>query len=185
MRALIIVAAAALCACGAPTTATTEIAAGCEATASSSWTPAGGASAYGVTAASEGADCANANATLTITDAAGAVVWTETFPANQVMMLAHATTPEDMTQALAEWVNPNTSPFQTTADLPVWPVGAEGPTHEEFPFYPEEGARQDTYEGLRSRAVPVICYVQGMESSACLTLENGQLNKIGIQTFPG
>ncbi|MEJ0060017.1 MAG: hypothetical protein WDM79_10765 [Terricaulis sp.] len=184
MRALIIVAAVALCACGAPTT-TTEVAAGCETTATNSWTPAGGASAYTLTATAEGADCASANATFTITDAAGTAVWTETFPANQVMFLAHVTTPAEMTEALAEWVNPNSSPFSTTADLPAWPVGADAPTHDEFPFYPEEGAQQDTYEGLRARAVPVICYVQGMESSSCLALENGQFNRIGLQSFPG
>jgi len=33
--------------------------------------------------------------------------------------------------------------------------------------------------------VPVFCYVQGMESMACVALQNGEMTKVGVQTFPG
>lgn len=55
----------------------------------------------------------------------------------------------------------------------------------EFPFYVEEGLDRAAYEAVRGRDAPMFCYIQGMESAACLALEDGRLAKIGVQSFPG
>jgi hypothetical protein len=56
----------------------------------------------------------------------------------------------------------------------------------EFPFYPEEGMDQVTYEQIRAEKQKIFCYVQGMESIACVAIsKNGAATKIGVQTFPG
>jgi hypothetical protein len=58
--------------------------------------------------------------------------------------------------------------------------------NSEFPFYLEpEWNDRVGYEELRARNAPMYCYVQGMESLACLALQDGQLYKIGVQSFPG
>jgi hypothetical protein len=49
----------------------------------------------------------------------------------------------------------------------------------------DEGVDRDSYEQVRVAKVPVFCYVQGMESLACVVLKDGGMSKIGLQTFPG
>ena len=73
----------------------------------------------------------------------------------------------------------------STADLPVWPAGADAPDAGEFPFYVEEGFDRTGYEGMRAADRAMFCYVQGMESLACVAAVDGRLDKIGVQTFPG
>jgi hypothetical protein len=36
-----------------------------------------------------------------------------------------------------------------------------------------------------ARAAIAVCYVQGLESLACLIERDGRLEKIGVQAFPG
>ena len=59
------------------------------------------------------------------------------------------------------------------------------PRSGEFPFYPEPYYDRSGYEVLRQSDVPLFCYVQGMESIACVALENGRMEKVGVQSFPG
>jgi hypothetical protein len=92
---------------------------------------------------------------------------------------------EDMQRRLNEWVNPPGAARDSTGDLPVSAAGARSPMSGEFPFYVEEGVDRARYEGLRGRDAPMFCYVQGMESEACLAFENGRVTKIGVQSFPG
>ncbi len=44
---------------------------------------------------------------------------------------------------------------------------------------------EDLYERLAGEAKPMFCYVQGMESLACLVEFDDRLEKIGVQSFPG
>lgn len=157
---------------------------GCSATASATW-QAGLAGDFRVEASAAGSNCGAAAATLTIRDPSGGTRWTEEYPAAQVMTLAGATSSEDMQAKLGDWINPSAAAYHTTADLPEWTRDEDNPMSGEFPFYPEEGIDRAAYEALRGRAVPVYCYVQGMESLACLAWENGELQKVGLQTFPG
>lgn len=151
----------------------------CPAQASHDW---GG---YAVTAIANGADCAQAQAVLTITTPGGDVGFTHTYPVAQVMVLRGAESPADMERMLREWIVPPGAAKDSTGDLPVWAANAEQPVSGEFPFYPEEGVDRAAYEALRRSDAPMFCFVQGMESEACVAAENGAVRTIGVQTFPG
>lgn len=157
---------------------------GCQTAASAPWRPLGGVE-FSVEASSAGPDCEHAVATLVIRDPANRVLWAEAYPAEFVMTLTEAHDAGAMRTALAEWIDSSNHTIATSAAFPEWPANAETPVSGEFPFYPEPGWERDSYEALRARDVPVFCYVQGMESQACLAWDNGGLDKIGLQTFPG
>jgi hypothetical protein len=185
MRAALIASLAVLAACtqeAAPPageTQTAEAVNNCPAQASAAW------DAFTIEAVATGADCAQAQATLTIRNANGGVAYTQTYPTSQVMVLVGAESPADMERMLREWVSPPGAAKDSTGDLPVWEANAEQPVSGEFPFYPEEGVDRAAYEALRRGDAPMFCYVQGMESEACLWNQNGVVTKIGVQTFPG
>ncbi|MGE0828384.1 MAG: hypothetical protein AB7O04_03420 [Hyphomonadaceae bacterium] len=175
----------AACAPTSPQEAQDAAAAGCSAQSTGPWRPAGQAPLV-ISAAANGPSCADAVATLTIANAAGVALWTQAYPVAQVMSLAdRSQNPEALREALDEWINPDTIGTHTTSDLPAWGEGQEAPASGEFPFYPEEGIDRAAYEALRAAALPTFCHVQGMESIACVALENGRVRKIGLQTFPG
>lgn len=183
MRPLIALAALALAACSQGEAPPQAAAAGCAAEASTTW--AAGDTRFSIAAQTAGADCAQASATLTIRGADGTVDWTESFPAAQVMTLAGARDAAAMRAALTDWIDPATIDMHTTGALPAWAANAETPMQGEFAFYPEEGIARAEYEALRGRDAPLYCFVQGMESAACLAYEDGRIEKIGVQTFPG
>jgi len=186
MRFIFGIAAIALAVACTPA-ATTETAAvsGCQAAATETWTPADGADPLTIEANSSGPDCAHAIATLTVRDASNDVMFADVFVTEQVMLLAGVADAAAMQTALAEWIDSDRPAFATTSALPDWPQGAESPDAGEFPFHVDEGLAQADYLALRSRGVPTLCYVQGMESLNCLALENEQLTPIGVQQFPG
>lgn len=155
----------------------------CPAQASTPWSA--GQITYTVQAVATGADCASASVAFTVRDPSGASIAAETYQANQVMTLANAESVADMERRLAEWITPAGAARDSTGDLPVWEVGADHPMSGEFPFYQDDGLDRAAYEALRRADAPMYCYVQGMESEACLVLQNGAFRKIGVQSFPG
>ncbi len=167
-----------------PTQSRTAAATGCGANASGHW-QADANTNFTLEAQSFGADCAKAVAVIVIRDAQGDVQWAEAAPAAHIMTLAQAHDVAAMQTALGEWINSSNHTIASSSALPEWPRGANGPQNGEFPFHPEEGADRQSYEALRAANVPVYCYVQGMESQACLALTNGALEKAGVQSFPG
>jgi len=183
MRAVIIIAAFALTGCNeqplSETANQAEAENGCPATASGVW------ESLRLEASAFGADCDEAQATITIRNNAGEALWSQIHPAGQNFTLAGAESVEDMQRRLNEWINPPGAARDSTGDLPEWPANADSPADGEFPFYVEEGVDRRTYEALRQRDAPMFCYTQGMESLACLALEEGRLTKIGVQSFPG
>ncbi|MEQ1618533.1 MAG: hypothetical protein ABL883_09350 [Terricaulis sp.] len=172
---VVAVAVAALGACQGGT----EGSSACVASASAEW------SGLRVAAAAEGEDCASAHATLTIKDADGATLFSETHVSANVMSLAQANDAAAMQAALADWINSSNNTMATSGALPDWPASAEAPESGEFPFYPEEGLSRDRYLAIRAADAPLFCFVQGGESQACLALQNGVLTKVGVQLFPG
>jgi hypothetical protein len=157
----------------------------CPAAASQPWRPLSGTE-FTVEAYADGPDCERAVATLVVRDAQGNVLYTEAAPSAHIMVLAQARGRAAMQVALAEWADAsNNTTMRTTAALPDWPAGANAPASGEFPFYVEPGYDRDSYLQLRESNVPLFCYVQGMESMGCLALQDGALNKIGVQSFPG
>jgi hypothetical protein len=159
--------------------------AGCTASANDAWRPAGGGE-FSIEATSAGPDCERSVATIVIRDGEGRVAWSEAYASEHVMVLASARDTGAMEVALAGWINPeaNTT-LQTSSALPDWPANAEAPQIGEFPFYPEPYLNREGYTTLRAENLPLYCYVQGMESLACLALDDGRLEKIGVQSFPG
>ena len=191
MRAWIASAALVLMACSPPAADTSAGSAstsqtavnGCAASANGPWQ--GGRDVFVVEASTEGADCANANATIVVKDTQGRELIHETYPAAHVMVLAQAHDVAAMNAALAQWVVWDNHTMSSTSALPEWPRGATGPQNGEFPFTPEEGMTRDAYNTLRTHNAPLFCYVQGMESQACYAWENGAFTKAGVQQFPG
>jgi hypothetical protein len=190
MRMMILSAALALAGGCAPATGAgagqTASVRGCQAVATAPWRPLSGVE-YTIEAFSSGPDCRHAVATIVIRDAQNSVIWAEAYAAAQVMVLAGANDEPALQAAMSEWIETDNPVFAATGALPAWPAGAAGPAgNSEFPFYLEpEWNDRVGYEELRARNAPMYCYVQGMESLACLALQDGQLYKIGVQSFPG
>ncbi|MES1199006.1 MAG: hypothetical protein ABUS48_03400 [Pseudomonadota bacterium] len=155
---------------------------GCPAHAAAVWRA--GENAFAVIGDTTGADCAHATATLSIRDGSQAVVYTASAPVADLMTLSSAKDAAAMQTALVQWIDPATA-ASTTNDLPEWSANAENPIRGEFPFYPEERIDRAVYSGIRAADAPMYCYVQGMESQACIAWTNGQMTKLGVQTFPG
>jgi len=136
-------------------------------------------------ASTSGANCAQSVVLLVVRDSSGDVVWTDALVAAHVMGLNEPTTQAAMTRALADWVRAPTTRPRTTADLAPWAQTSGHRGESEFPFRPEEWIDEVTYERLAGEAKPMFCYVQGMESIACLVEFDDRLEKVGVQSFPG
>lgn len=184
MRSFLIAGAFALTACSPAVGEADNLAVGCDARAATAWVA--GDQEYSIEATGAGPDCARAVATFVVRDASGAPIYAEAYLAQHVMVLADVSDAAAMEAALREWTSPaNSTTMNTTSALPDWAARANGPENGEFPFYVDESVDRDTYLGLRQANAPLLCYVQGMESMACLALRDGQLEKVGVQTFPG
>ncbi len=157
---------------------------GCSVSASAAWTPSAG-QVYRTEAFSNGPTCAQAVVTLVVRAPDGSVAWADAAPGEHVMIFADVKARPEMARALADWLSQD-SMFKTTRALPVWPEGAPEPKSGEFPFMPESWIDREYYERTRAEGPPLFCYVQGMESIACIVLSrDGQMEKIGVQSFPG
>lgn len=159
---------------------------GCDARAVSQW--AAGDTTLSIEASTAGPDCARAVATLVVRNASGEPIYADTHVTAHVMTLAGAADPAAMQTALTEWVDTSNPSFVNTGALPEWAANAELPSAGEFPFYPEGSADESSRESwaaLRAAAYPIFCYVQGMESLACVIYGDGGIELLGVQTFPG
>ena len=156
----------------------------CDAATDGEWAGSTG-QRFRVEATTSGPTCRQSAAVIIVRDAAGDVVWTDARSAALVTGLNTPTTRTPMTYALRDWIG-FAQRGQTTADLPPWPQGEPGPTSSSgFEFEPEPWINREHYLTIQARAAPMFCYVQGLESLACLVEQNGRLEKIGVQAFPG
>ena len=156
---------------------------GCGGAVWQTWAPSQN-SVFRAEASSDGPSCAHAVVTLVIRAPGGAPLWADALPASQVMTFSQVRRAGDMAVALREWLT-QSHQFRTSFDLPVWKKGEAAPIAGEFPFHPDEAVDHDYYEQIQSERLPVFCYVQGMESMACIVLKDGTMMKIGLQSFPG
>jgi len=154
----------------------------CDAIAPSTW--AAGSETITVEASSAGADCASAEATITLRRADGGTMYSQVFPASQIRGLAGADSVVDMERRLQEWVSPSAA-LDSTGDLPEWAANAAIPGESVSPFRPYGGMDRAAYAALRAADTPMFCFVQGMESQACFWLDAGALRRIGEQQIPG
>jgi len=144
----------------------------------------------GVTAEamSQGPTCANAIVTVVLRDSNGKPLWVDSRIGAQVMLFADVSDLKKMNAALKDWIDQSRSQLARTDKLPDWPKGADAPKSGdggEFPFYPEGEIDREAYMKLRAAKLPMFCYVQGMESLACVALAPEGATKVGLQTFPG
>jgi hypothetical protein len=184
MRGLMIAGALALLCAGCLQQTGQHAAAGCTASASKTWR-ADANSNLKIEAFTEGPDCAHAVATLIIRDAENNALWAHAVASEHLMTLAQARDHRAMQAALSQWISFDNHTMATTSALPDWPVNAAGPQNGEFPFYPAAGLDRDAYMTLRQNNLPLYCYVQGMESLACLAWSDGGLQEVGVQSVPG
>lgn len=160
-------------------------AAGCNLGTANPWMASKGRP-YMSEAYANGATCATAVVTIVVRAPDRKVLWVDAMPAEQLMTFVGAKTPPKMKAALRDWLYQSHT-FKSTGDLPEWKKGADSPAPlGEFAFYPEEGIDQATYATIRAEKQAIFCYVQGMESLACVAIaKDGAATKVGLQTFPG
>jgi hypothetical protein len=159
--------------------------AGCSARASVPWAIGSGKTLI-AEAMSDGPTCASAVVTLVVRNPSGQPIWVDSRIGSQVMIFAGVSNVRDMARALTDWIDQRRSTMPRADALPDWPQGAQAPKAGEFPFYPDGDVDRQTYMKLRSERRPLFCYVQGMESMACVALtSDGQMRKVGVQSFPG
>jgi hypothetical protein len=149
-----------------------------------------GGKPYTVTAISEGPDCSKAVILLTIRTGEGFAIYNDVMATDGIHFVdVDAAKPETMAAALAKLVDqgPNTE-MEGTGSLPEWKAGQEAPEMKgEFPFYPDRDMNQDWYMELRAKNLPMVCYVPGLESLHCVSIdpETDAAIKMGAQAFPG
>lgn len=157
----------------------------CPATAETVWVSANGGE-YKVQAETAGADCASAEATLTVRGPEGQQLHQFKAPAQNILGLREAADQPAMAAAVTAWLSQTPDNYETTAGLPDWRAASLQPEiTSEFRFYPETGATRDQYLAVRAARLPMFCYAQGRESLACLVLEGGAVRRFGIQQVPG
>ena len=152
----------------------------CDARSRAAWTKGVVAEAL-----SQGPTCAKSVVTLVLRDATGKPVWVESFIGAQVMIFAGVGERNAMARVLGDWIDQKNSQLSRSDKLPDWPQGAPAPNAGEFPFYPDRDVDRELYMKLRGEKLAMFCYVQGMESMACVALTADGVTKIGVQTFPG
>jgi hypothetical protein len=152
---------------------------GCSARARSDW------KSMKAEAAASGPTCEHAVVTLTVRAADGAPKLAWIGLARDIFGVADATDVPAMRTALADWIDQSRTSIRSTADLPAWDTTDGQSARAEFPFMPSEGLDAVSYEWLRQQKLDVFCFPQGRESLACATLQDGEMQPIGLQLFPG
>lgn len=140
---------------------------------------------YSVQAETQG-DCGQADISLVIRNSNGDIAFEATYGPEDLFGFYGLQSHEDMRLALTDWIV-TYADQSGSSKLPVWPQGAEGPDAGEFPFYAEGGVTREIYEGARGENRQMVCFIQGSESQLCLLKHpvTGDLEAIGVQTFPG
>lgn len=183
MRLMLVAMAGWLAACAPPAADVAEVEQNnCAAQASAVWTGGAGQD-FLIEATASGASCAQAQGTLTIRDPAGAIVHLAIVDAADVQALAGAESVDDMGRRLGEWITPAGASMDSVGDLAAWQPGASEPSFAEVSFHPAPRVTRDIYEALRAGDGPMYCYEQNRESGVCLTLWDGVLEQIGVQTY--
>jgi len=152
----------------------------CPATAEAVWVSANGVD-YKVEAATAGATCADATATLTIRGPENQSLHEFSAPTRTLAPLMSAADATAMQAGLTTWITQTAQSMRTTAGLPDWRAASLQPEIGATRFYPDD--QRDAYLALRTAALPQLCYAEGRENYACVVLENGAVRKIGLNTL--
>lgn len=170
MRTLALaLAALTLSACGDPAET-----AGCARSATHEMTWSDAAAPDVITTRADGPSCTNAVVTFVARNADGVPLWA--FAATYYDITAGGLPPENapavsdaqMDEFLAGWANVTES---RSSDLPEWRAGVATLTESATTFAYDTPFDRETYEMLRARNLPIICYAAGSETSQCLIMD--------------
>lgn len=132
-----------------------------------------GAEADTLTAHSEGPSCAQAVVTLTVRNAAGDPLWTLASTYYDMTIGGRsdapaAVSPEQVDQFLASWVDVT---INRSGELPAWSEDAESlsAAADGMSYFTE--LDRETYEMLRARNLPQLCFAAAVEASQCLVMD--------------
>lgn len=130
--------------------------------------------------------CDAAAITLLVHNGVDEVVWNGSYESGDLFSFDEIHDADTMKTVLRGWLGDSYN-FSTSSGLPKWPHNADMPNAGEFPFYVSEGLSQANYEAIRTANYPMICYIQGGESTLCLVRhpDINALISVGAQTFPG
>jgi len=165
---------------GAPPAA--EAGAACAASAESEWTVTTETSLT-VRARAWGPTCKQAVVAVAIWGKDGAPNYSFISAMADIEGFDEVTDAAGLTKALQGWAD---GQADTTDTLPEWKEGDPSPDPSaEFSFYPEDGMDRAAYVAIRTAKLPMFCFVQGQESQQCVYLQDGGVQSVGVQTFPG
>jgi hypothetical protein len=152
---------------------TQSASAGCERTSTKQVEWSGGEAQDTVTARAEGPSCAQAVVTLTIRNAAGDPLWTFASTYYDMTIGGHSNEPpavsaDEADQFLASWVDVT---INRSGELPEWRAGSEnlGEAAEGMSYFTD--LDRDTYEMLRARNLPQLCFAASVGASHCLVID--------------
>ena len=130
-------------------------------------------------------ECSAATIDLVVRNGVDEVVWSESYQSVDLMGFEDIADPDAMRMAMQDWLA--YADAGSSDRLPEWPQGADQPDAGEFPFYVTEDLSRQDYEELRTGGYPMICYIQGRESTLCLVShpDVNALISVGAQSFPG
>lgn len=173
MRMLLLAAAIALSACGQDTSTQSANACARSATHQVSWSAEGAPDT--ITTRADGPSCAQAVVTFVARNSAGDPLWA--FSSTYYDMTfggippegAPPVTNEQMDAFLAGWAN--VTEERTAAFLPEWREGFDTLSASAQTFSYDTPFDRETYEMLRTRDLPMICYAAAVEASQCLIID--------------
>jgi hypothetical protein len=127
-----------------------------------------------VSAVAQGPSCAQAVVTFTIRNAAGDPLWA--FASTYYDMTAGGVAPADapaitdeqMDRFLNGWVNVT---LNHSGDLPEWKAGAQTLAASVQGMSYNTDFERETYEMLRARNLPQVCFAAAVEASHCLVVD--------------
>ena len=139
-----------------------------------------------VASANVSGECDLATLDLVVRNGVDEVIWSASYTSTDLFGFDDVIDADSMVVALSDWLG-DYADNSTSGRLPEWPKGTDMPNAGEFPFYVEDGISQSDYEQLRAADYPMICYIQGRESTLCLVKQPGinALTSVGAQSFPG
>ena len=166
--------AIALVACGQQQQTATTTQSGCERSATHEVTWTNETTPDTITTRSEGPSCAQAVVTFIARNANGDALWA--FASTYYDLTtggvppegAPPVTDEQMDTFLAGWANVTVTRAGT---LPEWREDAETLSASAQTFSYDTPFNRETYEAMRTRDLPMICYAASVEGTQCLIID--------------
>jgi hypothetical protein len=127
-----------------------------------------------ITARADGPNCLQTFVTLSIRSAAGEALWIhagtyyDMVAGGMPPSAAPNVSPEQMDAFLSGWAEPT---LGRTSTLPQWRNGAATLTESADIFAYDTPFDRETYEALRARNLPTLCYAAAVEATHCLIVD--------------